>query len=304
MDPLSDMLATARPQSHRAAVLDLGERFALRFEHQEGSLKCNAVLKGAAWIAVGSAPPVRVREGDFVLLPHGRRFSIYSHIGIRPVPAADVVPAAPEAAPVIVDGGGRAEIVSCRFDLRGAPASMLLAGLPPVVLVGQGSAEAAELSQLVTSLVGEQRSGWPGSELVLRHLSSLILIKTLRLVQSGEGPHPGWLPALHHPQLGRALHAIHESPGADWTLMSLAEIAGMSRSNFARRFREQVGFAPVDYLTRWRMILAADRLREGRKVAELARDLGYGSESAFGLAFKRVMGKSPRRHANEEQPQP
>ena len=300
MDPLSDMLAASRPQSHRAAVLDLGERCSLSFDGQDGALKCNAVLNGAMWIAVDGALPVRVRKGDFVLLPHGRRFSIYSYRDIPPVPATELVPGTTETSSIIVDGGGRTEVVSCRFDLRGAPASMLLAGLPAVIVVGQDSAEAAELSQLVTSQVGEQRCGEPGRELVLRHLSYLILIKTLRLVQSSDDPQPGWLPALRHPQLGRVLAALHERPGDDWTLMSLAQIAGMSRSNFARRFREHVGIAPIDYLTRWRMVLAADRLREGRKIAELARDLGYGSESAFGLAFKRVMRKSPRRYAKED----
>ena len=70
----------------------------------------------------------------------------------------------------------------------------------------------------------------------------------------------------------------------------LARRAGLSRSVFARRFREKAGEAPGAYLTRWRMLLAADRLTDGGDpVAQTGRTPGYVSEGAFLTAFKRVM---------------
>jgi AraC-like DNA-binding protein len=90
---------------------------------------------------------------------------------------------------------------------------------------------------------------------------------------------------------------MHSDPGHNWTLQTLAENIGMSRSSFARHFKEKVGTSPMEYLTRWRMLLACDRLKNtSNSVALIANAMGYESESAFGKAFKRVMGYSPRQH--------
>ncbi|XXU97581.1 helix-turn-helix transcriptional regulator [Sorangium sp. So ce1153] len=87
-------------------------------------------------------------------------------------------------------------------------------------------------------------------------------------------------------------------PAFPWTLQALAARAGMSRSIFAERFRERVGETPIAYLTRWRMMLAGEKLIRGRDtLARIAGSLGYDSEHAFNTAFKRVMGVSPRRYA-------
>ena len=72
----------------------------------------------------------------------------------------------------------------------------------------------------------------------------------------------------------------------------------MSRSTFAEHFRARAGETPIAYLTRWRMMLAADRLEHGDDtIARIAGSLGYESEHAFNTAFKRVMGMPPRRYA-------
>jgi AraC-like DNA-binding protein len=97
--------------------------------------------------------------------------------------------------------------------------------------------------------------------------------------------------------VGAAINALHEDPAQRWTLQELAARAGMSRSSFALRFKETVGEAPMEYLTRWRMLLAGDRLtHSGDAVSAIALSLGYDSESAFSTAFKRVMGCSPRQY--------
>ncbi|WP_246102014.1 helix-turn-helix transcriptional regulator [Methylobacterium terricola] len=71
----------------------------------------------------------------------------------------------------------------------------------------------------------------------------------------------------------------------------------MSHTTFARRFRDAVGRPPLDYLTAWRMRLAADWLqRTGVSIASIACSVGYESEAAFTTAFHRVMGRSPRRY--------
>jgi AraC-like DNA-binding protein len=104
----------------------------------------------------------------------------------------------------------------------------------------------------------------------------------------------GWFFALGDKRLADAISAMHADPGRRWNLRDLGRAAGMSRSSFSLVFHERVGETAMTYLTRWRMLLAVDRLSRGHSVASIAPDLGYASESAFSTAFKRVMRSPPR----------
>ncbi|MBB4935446.1 AraC-like DNA-binding protein [Lipingzhangella halophila] len=80
--------------------------------------------------------------------------------------------------------------------------------------------------------------------------------------------------------------------------MRVGGLAGrteVSPSTFARRFAHLVGEAPLTYLTRWRMTLAADLLveRKGATVADIARTVGYSDPFGFSAAFKRARGTNP-----------
>ncbi len=135
----------------------------------------------------------------------------------------------------------------------------------------------------------------PGSALVVQQLATVTLIQALRLhLNASDGV--GWLFALADRQVAPALQAIHSDPARRWTVGTLASEVGMSRSSFAARFRARVGDGPIEYLTRWRMLLAGRDLARGDPVGIVSRALGYESESAFSTAFKRVMGHPPRRH--------
>jgi AraC-like DNA-binding protein len=97
--------------------------------------------------------------------------------------------------------------------------------------------------------------------------------------------------------MSKAINAMHQDPARRWTLRALAARAGMSRSSFAQKFKQTVGSSPIDYLTRWRMLLAGDRLENSNDpVSAIALSLGYESESAFSNAFKRVMASTPRKY--------
>jgi len=122
----------------------------------------------------------------------------------------------------------------------------------------------------------------------------MILVQALRL-HLGDGKDVGWVSALSDRQVGAAIAAIHREPGRRWTVESLAVEVGMSRSCFAARFKQLVGEGPIEYLTRWRMLLAGRSLSRGEAVGAVARSLGYESESAFSTAYKRVVGRTPSR---------
>jgi AraC-like DNA-binding protein len=144
----------------------------------------------------------------------------------------------------------------------------------------------------------ELREQQPGAFLVAEHLAQMMLVQALRLhLTDSASDGVGWLFALADKQIGAAIAAMHAEPERPWTLQEIAHHIGMSRTNFAVKFKKTVGLSPIDYLTRWRMLLAGDRLANSQQsIAAIASSLGYESESAFGTAFKRVMGCSPRQY--------
>jgi AraC-like DNA-binding protein len=126
----------------------------------------------------------------------------------------------------------------------------------------------------------------------------MMLVQALRLhLAEGLRGGVGWLFALADKQIGAAIQTMHDDPAHRWNLQELAECAGMSRSSFALKFKLTVGESPMVYLTRWRMLLAEDRLANSTDpISAVALALGYESESAFSTAFRRVVGCSPRQY--------
>jgi AraC-like DNA-binding protein len=204
---------------------------------------------------------------------------------------------------VSLNGGGDCFIVGGHFTLTGSHAEILLGMLPPIVHLRSESDKAA-LRWSLDRMRQEVREQRPGAFLVTQHLAYMMLVQALRLyLEEGVRGGVGWLCALADKQMSVAISVIHDDPAHHWTLQALAERVGMSRSIFAEKFKATVGVTPMEYLTRWRMLLAADRLtNSGDPISVIATSLGYESESAFSKAFKRVMGRSPRQYARAPDP--
>jgi AraC-like DNA-binding protein len=297
MDPLSDVLSLLKPQSHVSAGFDAGGEWSIGFPRNAG-IKCYAVMSGGCWLAVEGVPaPVRITAGDCFLLPSGRPFRLCSGLDVTPVAASTVFPPPRAGGVVTYNGGGDVFFVGSRFVLSGSHAEILLNMLPPIVHIRKESDQVA-LRWSVERMMHELQHPQPGHFLVAQHLAHMMMIQALRIhLAEGMDGGVGWLFALADKQMGAAISAIHADPAQRWTLQNLAARAGMSRSSFAEKFKATVGAAPMEYLTRWRMLLAGERLaNSGDPIAAVALSLGYESESAFSTAFKRVMGCSPRQY--------
>lgn len=322
MDPLSGVLSLLKPRSYAFRGLDAGRHWSIAFPPGEG-IKCYAVLSGGCLLSVdGVDAPLRLGTGDCVLLPRGHAFRFGSGTGALPLDALAVFPAVGLGNVLTIDGGGACFGIGGYFALHGASADFLLGMLPPVVHF-RTEEDKASLRWILARLMQELREPQPGAALIAEHLAQMLLIQTLRLhlaerppmerplmewplmerpraEQPGRGT--GWLFALGDARMGAAIAALHADPGRRWTLQALAQVAGLSRSGFAARFRATVGEPAMQYLLRWRMLVAVDRLAQGgASVAAVAFSLGYGSESAFGVAFKRVVGIPPRRFDRERE---
>ncbi|EPF17400.1 Bacillibactin transport regulator [Cedecea davisae] len=297
MEPLSDLLSLLKPQNYASGGVALLENMAIRWPEHAG-IKCYAVVSGNCWLTVsGISQPIRLEAGDCYLLPPGPSFSLTTDLNASPVDfytlrqqgklGPDVLPGEQESCFLV---GGH-------FVLSGEAADLLLSSLPPVVCIQQPEGKAA-MRWSLERIADEVRHPQPGSALITRQLAYMMLIQALRLHLANR-PSVGWLYALADKQLNTALSCMHKDPAFSWTLELLAERAGMSRSAFAARFKEVTGTSAIDYLTRWRMMLACNLLKQtGQSLAQISAGLGYESESAFGKAFKRVIGCSPRQYAH------
>ena len=302
MDPLSDILAVLKPESYLTAGIDAGGKWAIRFGNRPGTIKCHAVTAGGCWLAVDDMEmPVRLTAEDCIILPSGRSFTLASDPMLTPIKAQDVLAHARPGNVIVHNGGGDFTFIGTRFEVDSFKAGAFLGTLPPLIHLHEAGDRDA-LRWCITQMMTEMQAGRPGGMLAARHLAHLMLLQAFRLHLSRQaGDRVGLLYALADPQLGRAIEAMHADPAHRWTLAELANRAGLSRSIFAQRFRERVGETPIGYLAQWRMMLARDRLTDGREpLGAIANGLGYESENAFNTAFRRVIGCSPRRYARAE----
>lgn len=300
MDPLSDVLALLKPRSTLSAGLDAGGDWSLAFAAHEG-IKFNAVLRGSCWVSVEGWPErLRLDEGDCFLLTRGRPFTLATDPARDPIDSAPIYAAASNGI-ATCNGGGHFRLVGGRFAFAGDHAAALFESLPPIVHVREASSHATVLRWCLDQLTSELHGSAPGTAIVADHLAHIMLVQVLRLYLA-TAPHDrvGWFFALADRQIGAALRAMHADPAHRWSLEELAQRAGMSRTVFTERFRQRVGVTPMAYLTRWRMLIAGDRLRHsGETIATIAFSLGYDSESAFSTAFKRTMTCSPRQYQRQ-----
>jgi AraC-like DNA-binding protein len=207
-------------------------------------------------------------------------------------------------------GPGQTRILCASYRQDPAVTVPLLTLLPDVLHIPARQAGTA-LDATLRLLTSEISQPQPGAAAVLDRIVDILLVQLLRAwlaTDPARARTPSWLSALTDPVAGPALAVLHTQPGRDWTIPSLAAAIGVSRATLARRFPAQVGCTPAAYLTRWRMDLAAVRLRDtDDTVGAVARSLGYTSEYAFNRAFTRDRRIPPgryRTHSRAAQPGP
>jgi AraC family transcriptional regulator, alkane utilization regulator len=243
-----------------------------------------------------------VHEGEVVLIAHGDAHELSSDPALAPTPIESLLtPGGGRPLTQLKHGGnGAATLVVCGF-LACDPrlCRSLLQALPRLTTVALRSGPSGGwIEATVQQSLLEADSGRAGAVAMLARLSELLFVEALRRHVETLGPdQPGWLAGLRDPLVGRALALLHNQPERKWTVENLARETGGSRSVLSERFAHYLGVAPMRYLTRWRLALAARTLRNepGARLARVAEAVGYDSETAFNRAFKREHGHSPQR---------
>jgi AraC-like DNA-binding protein len=315
-DPLSDVLRTVRLRGAVFFMLDMSSPWAagmpggdvlapLLVPRAQQVVSFHVIARGSCWGGLLDSPPVFLETGDVIVFPRGDGYFLSLARQAAVAPDVDQALAFMKGMtgrqlPFLVQGGGggpNGVTVVCGFlgcDSR--PFNPLLATLPRLLHI-KGAARSRDdrLDRLIDLTLAQSRDHEPGAESVRLRLSELMFVEVTRRYLAGlPSEATGWLAGLRDGFVGRALALLHERPDHAWTLDQLAGEVGLSRSAVADRFTRLVGEPPIQYLTRWRMQLAARLLAEGSaKVGAIAGEVGYDSEAAFSRAFKKVAGTSP-----------
>lgn len=199
----------------------------------------------------------------------------------------------PRATPhgIGADEHGGADVVCARVEFGAKLANPLVDALPEMLVLPLK--DLLQLQGVLDALFAEAFAAEPGRDAAIDRLCEVVLLHMLRHALKSGLLQGGVMAALTDVRLGKAMLAIHQRPGEDWTLDGLAELAGMSRARFAASFNAVVGTPPAEYLALWRMTLAQGLLIRGRALKSIADEVGYGSGKALARAFTQRVGLSP-----------
>lgn len=295
MDPLADLVALLRPQTLLWKYIEGQGSWSICFP-SERQAHFGVVAAGCCELAFEDAPSVRLCQGDYVLLPSSRSYRFSSGADAPFLSSDEVFGASHDGRVSLGSGvGERCCLVGGKFSFAPANAGLLLEFLPDLVHIRSSDEGAERMQSLIKLIEGEASSTRPGRDLVLGRFVEIMLVEALRRPNALPGSQPkGLLGGLADVQLARALSALHADVQHAWTVGELASSVGLSRSAFSSRFHEALGSTPFDYLVKWRMALAKDRLLSGtQSIDSIANSVGYQSASAFSTAFSRVVGVPP-----------
>lgn len=255
------------------------------------------VIDGACQVNRPGEEPVALVAGDAVMMAQGDPHILADEPGREAVPLVELLPMPPwTIPPYLVHGGdGPLTRVLCGFlHCAEAQLSPFLSSLPPIIRVDGRKGIASSLLPVQRLLIEEARAERPGYSCVLSRLTEAFFVEALRQHMAGNQASSRTLAALKDPVVGDALARLHDEPLRRWSVDVLAKEVAVSRSLLASRFTALMGCPPMQYLTRWRLLIAARLLHEGSEsIATVGASVGYESEAAFNRAFKRHFGAPP-----------
>lgn len=302
-DPLAETLHRLQLTGTLYCSAELTAPWGIDIPPIDGCAAFQIITAGRCWFQARGTPSRWLPTGSLTFLPRGTAHREMSAPGATCVPLDDLpVEAITDRYERLSFGGDGActRVLYGVVQFDDGAAHRLLSLLPTVVHLDTGQAD-GWLHSTAQWAAREASQPRPGGETVITRLADLLIIQAIRVwLQSAPEASDGWLGALRDERVGPALAAIHRDPAEPWTVASLANVAGMSRSAFSAKFSQLVGQSAMQYLTEWRMQLARAQLRTtSDPVGAIAMECGYASEAAFCKAFKRTYGVSPGRARND-----
>lgn len=299
MDALSEILRLSRFRANVTLDATAREPWCVSVPASDAFARAHLVIDGECHLQLAGGAETTLRAGDFVFIPGGEAHLIGSALEAPAQAIASLmrhsVAGELPAARLGGDGAGT-RWISLAFACERHLAQPLLDALPPVVFVDlAGAAPLAWLTDALGLVLSASDAPFLGAAATRARLAEIVFVEALaRYVQGLPPGGHGWLAGLNDRFVGRALALVHGRPSEPWTVERLGRQVGLSRSALAERFGQVMGEPIFEYLTRWRLQLAAEALLSGdASVGAIAKEAGYASASAFGRAFKAAFRRTP-----------
>ncbi|WP_141867808.1 AraC family transcriptional regulator [Arthrobacter sp. SLBN-53] len=291
MDLISDLLQISRARCVLSGGVSASGAWVVR-SPAPGRIKIMGVVKGCLWFrSATETAGVHVAAGEILVVDGRVPFDLGSDLDKPPRHLRETDPIRP------IHRDDEHICLTAHIELFEAGDDFLRDAIPPVLHLRGEAREATTARWLLEELFEEFTGGRAGHAAATAQLTQLLFVQVLRAWAALADELPsGWVRAAADDRIGPALQLMHADVGRDWGISELAAACAMSRSSFADRFTTIAGVPPITYLFRWRMRQAERALASGSpSITELATSLGYRSESAFSVAFKRWSGIAPSR---------
>jgi len=299
MDVLADVLAVTRFAHSYLGYSSFVPPWGFKIEPAKVAT-FHIASRGSCWLMTSrDSTPIRLNQGDVALIAHGEGHILSDHPDTEIRDYEAVANSQPQNARAIP---GSTDLFCGAFYFEQDCLHPLLSLLSPVIhLPADQALNNDKLQTVIRLLMYENSESEPGSTAVKQQLMNVLFVYIVRAWLALQPQRSaGWLGALRDPSIGKVLALIHESPQQRWTVDKLAGSASMSRAAFAKRFSDLVGESPLAYVTRWRMDLAANLLRESNSPINIvATQVGYESETAFSKIFRRSRGLPPGQYRTQ-----
>ncbi len=310
LDVLSDIVDWVRLRGILYFDADLKPPWGITVPSFKRVARYHFVTRGRCFISVKGLPGAHALDaGALAVIPHGAEHVLRDDPQTRPATLDRALAESGYTGEGCFvygkgDGGAPCRLVCGHFEFEDGFEHALLAALPPLIVIPAAAGLATSwLDQALRYIAAEVASARPGHNAIVKRLSEIVFVQTLRAAAEHPDLSMDRLVGYSDPKLARALHALHRNPEKDWTVASLAVVAGLSRTRFAVSFKKHLGLAPLAYVTQWRMQQARGLLNDpGRTVLAVANQVGYASEAAFSRAFRKHFGVAPRRSPAEQEP--
>ena len=303
LDLLSDILTSLSMRGTLYFRTSFTKPWGVAVPSYENVARFHYAHRGGCLVSVdGTGTPVSLAQGDLVIIPHGSSHDLFcGHEPERTIMPLDAVieRSGYDGSGVLVYGGeddqSETQLICGHFSFDQHAQHVLMERLPPFIHLKNYGENAGKWMEATLRVIGDEAGGQRmGGDLIALKMSEAILAQAIRSYVESDEAHSLGLGGFSDPNLQQALGAFHKAPSQAWTVESLAQAAGMSRTGFAVLFQKKMNMSPMQYATSWRMELAKNSLANPRNSLTDAAELaGYASDSAFARVFKKETGMTP-----------
>ena len=298
MDILNDVLKTLRLSSKVFLHAKFCEQWVIDIEPLNLQVSFHVIAHGNCWLHTKEAPtPTALHAGDLVICLRNTPHYVTNSTELPPDDLPRNSPTTekdPEESTSLICG--KCEFLQYYWN-------PILEAMPNIMVIPTLDSAGSNLASVINLMITEAELDGSSSNAVIDRLSDILIIEAIRKYTQLQNNDQGYIAALQDQRLSKALTSFHKQPARNWSVQTLSEEAGMSRSAFADKFKQMVDMSPIEYVTGWRMQHAYDELTSnGKSVTQITEDCGYHSEAGFRKAFKKQFGIGPgmvRRGAKE-----